>query len=181
MMSCGFFVSDAMKKLKVMTVVGTRPEIIRLSRVLPLLDAALQHVLVHTGQNYDYELNQVFDDLVCASQTILNAAVGSAAETIGTIIAKMDGLLLAKSPGHAGAGRHQQLPERDPGQTAQGFNLSYRLATAGTTCGCPKKSTAASLDTQQTSTSPTAPLPATTSCARAYRPRPGHQDRQPHV
>ena len=53
-----------MKKIKIMTVVGTRPEIIRLSRVLPLLDAHCDHVLVHTGQNYDYELNQVFfDDL----------------------------------------------------------------------------------------------------------------------
>ena len=53
-----------MKKLRVMTVVGTRPEIIRLSRVIPALDRALDHVLVHTGQNYDYELNGVFfDDL----------------------------------------------------------------------------------------------------------------------
>ena len=54
------------KKLKVITVVGTRPEIIRLSRVLSKLDAseAIEHILVHTGQNYDYELNQIFfDDL----------------------------------------------------------------------------------------------------------------------
>ena len=89
-----------MKKLKVMTVVGTRPEIIRLSRVLPLLDAHCDHVLVHTGQNYDYELNQVFfDDLgLRKPDHFLNAAVGSAAETIGTIIAKMDGLLLAEQP-----------------------------------------------------------------------------------
>jgi UDP-N-acetylglucosamine 2-epimerase len=51
-----------MKKLKVMTVVGTRPEIIRLSRVLSALDAseAVEHIIVHTGQNYDYELNQIF-------------------------------------------------------------------------------------------------------------------------
>ena len=49
-----------MKKLKVMTVVGTRPEIIRLSRVLAKLDEHCEHVLVHTGQNYDYELSQVF-------------------------------------------------------------------------------------------------------------------------
>ena len=89
-----------MKKLKVMTVVGTRPEIIRLSRVLPLLDAHCEHVLVHTGQNYDYELNQVFfDDLgLRKPDHFLNAAVGSAAETIGNIIAKMDALLLAEQP-----------------------------------------------------------------------------------
>ena len=49
-----------MKKLKVLTVVGTRPEIIRLSRVIPKLDIHCEHVLVHTGQNYDYELNQIF-------------------------------------------------------------------------------------------------------------------------
>jgi UDP-N-acetylglucosamine 2-epimerase (non-hydrolysing) len=59
-----------MKKLKVMSVVGTRPEIIRLSRVLAALDRHCEHVLVHTGQNYDYELNQVFfDDLACVSPT----------------------------------------------------------------------------------------------------------------
>ena len=89
-----------MKKLKVMTVVGTRPEIIRLSRILARLDEHCEHVLVHTGQNYDYELNQVFfDDLgLRKPDHFLNAAVGSAAETIGAIIAKMDGLLLAEKP-----------------------------------------------------------------------------------
>ena len=89
-----------MKKLKIMTVVGTRPEIIRLSRVLARLDEHCEHVLVHTGQNYDYELNQVFfDDLgLRKPDHFLNAAVGSAAETIGAIIAKMDGLLLAEKP-----------------------------------------------------------------------------------
>ena len=51
-----------MKKLKVLTVVGTRPEIIRLSRVLAKLNQYCEHILVHTGQNYDYELNQVFFD-----------------------------------------------------------------------------------------------------------------------
>ena len=53
-----------MKKIKVMTIVGTRPEIIRLSCVIPLLDKECDHTLVHTGQNYDYELSQIFfDDL----------------------------------------------------------------------------------------------------------------------
>ena len=77
-----------MKKLKVMSVVGTRPEIIRLSRVLAALDRYCDHVLVHTGQNYDYELNQIFfDDLgIRKPDYFLNAAGGNAAETIGNII-----------------------------------------------------------------------------------------------
>ncbi|HEV2080931.1 MAG TPA: UDP-N-acetylglucosamine 2-epimerase (non-hydrolyzing) [Brevundimonas sp.] len=89
-----------MKKLKVMTVVGTRPEIIRLSRVLARLDATTDHVLVHTGQNYDYELNQVFfDDLgLRKPDHFLNAATGGAAQTIGNIIGAMDGVLEAEKP-----------------------------------------------------------------------------------
>lgn len=83
-----------------MTVVGTRPEIIRLSRVLARLDEHCEHVLVHTGQNYDYELNQIFfDDLgIRKPDYFLNAAGGSAAETIGKIIAAMDALLVAEQP-----------------------------------------------------------------------------------
>lgn len=91
-----------MKKLKVMTVVGTRPEIIRLSRVLAKLDLHCEHVLVHTGQNYDYELNQVFfDDLkVRKPDHFLNSAEGSstAAETIGKLIIAVDGLLEQHEP-----------------------------------------------------------------------------------
>lgn len=89
-----------MKKLKVMTVVGTRPEIIRLSRVLASLDKYCEHVLVHTGQNYDYELNQIFfDDLsIRKPDHFLNAAGGSAAETIGKIIAAMDAVLITEQP-----------------------------------------------------------------------------------
>ncbi len=89
-----------MKKLKVMTVVGTRPEIIRLSRVLARLDETTDHVLVHTGQNYDYELNQVFfDDLgLRRPDPFLNAAVGGASQTIGAIISAMDGVLEAEAP-----------------------------------------------------------------------------------
>jgi UDP-N-acetylglucosamine 2-epimerase (non-hydrolysing) len=89
-----------MKKLKVMTVVGTRPEIIRLSRVLARLDETADHVLVHTGQNYDYELNQVFfDDLgLRKPDHFLNAAQGGAAQTIGNIIGAMDGVLDAEKP-----------------------------------------------------------------------------------
>lgn len=91
-----------MKKLKVMSVVGTRPEIIRLSRVLAALDAHCQHVLVHTGQNYDYELNQVFfDDLgVRKPDYFLNSAEGStgAANTIGNLITAVDGVLATEQP-----------------------------------------------------------------------------------
>ena len=84
-----------MRKLKVMTVVGTRPEIIRLSRVLARLDEDCEHVLVHTGQNYDYELNQVFfDDLgLRKPDHFLNSAVAGAAATIGNILIAMDALL----------------------------------------------------------------------------------------
>lgn len=89
-----------MKKLKVMTVVGTRPEIIRLSRVMARLDDYCQHILVHTGQNYDYELNEIFfDDLkIRKPDYFLNAAVGTPAETIGRIIASIDGLFIKESP-----------------------------------------------------------------------------------
>lgn len=91
-----------MKKLKVLTVVGTRPEIIRLSRVIAALDQACEHILVHTGQNYDYELNQIFfDDLgVRIPDYFLNSAEGSssAANTIGNLIASMDGLLAEVRP-----------------------------------------------------------------------------------
>jgi UDP-N-acetylglucosamine 2-epimerase (non-hydrolysing) len=91
-----------MKQLKVMTVVGTRPEIIRLSRVIAALEhsPAIDHVLVHTGQNYDYELNQVFfEDLgIRPADIYLDAAQGSAAETVGLIIAKTDQVLASVLP-----------------------------------------------------------------------------------
>jgi len=91
---------EIMKKLKIMTVVGTRPEIIRLSRVLARLDEHCEHVLVHTGQNYDYELNQIFfDDLgIRKPDHFLNAAGGSAAETIGKILIAVDGVLATEKP-----------------------------------------------------------------------------------
>ena len=86
-----------MKKLKVISVVGTRPEIIRLSRVLAALDTHCEHVLVHTGQNYDYELNQIFfDDLgVRKPDFFLNSAEASksAANTIGNLISAVDEVL----------------------------------------------------------------------------------------
>jgi UDP-N-acetylglucosamine 2-epimerase len=80
------------RKLKVMTIVGTRPEIIRLSRVIPKLDQYCDHVLVHTGQNYDYELNGVFfSDLgIRKPNVFLEAAGATAAETIGQVIIAAD-------------------------------------------------------------------------------------------
>lgn len=84
-----------MKKLKVMTVVGTRPEIIRLARVMARLDEFCDQVIVHTGQNYDYELNEIFfkDLEVRKPDHFLNAAGGTAAETIGKIIIAIDTVL----------------------------------------------------------------------------------------
>jgi UDP-N-acetyl-L-fucosamine synthase len=83
-----------MKKLKVMTIVGTRPEIIRLSAVINKLEQseAIEHILVHTGQNYDYELNEVFfkDFNLKKPDYFLNAATGTAVETIGNILVKVD-------------------------------------------------------------------------------------------
>ena len=84
-----------MKKLRVLTVVGTRPEIIRLSRVMARLEETTEHILVHTGQNYDHELNQVFfEDLgIRPPDHYLDAAGGSLAETIGQIITRVDPVL----------------------------------------------------------------------------------------
>lgn len=90
------------KRLKVATVVGTRPEIIRLSRVLAALDKHTDHVLIHTGQNHDYELNQVFfDDLgIRKPDYFLNSAEvsASAANTIGNLITAVDGVLAKINP-----------------------------------------------------------------------------------
>ena len=91
-----------MKKLKVMTVVGTRPEIIRLSAVINKLEKspAIEHTLVHTGQNYDYELNEVFfkDFDLKKPDYFLNAATGTAVETIGNILVKVDPIMEEVNP-----------------------------------------------------------------------------------
>lgn len=89
-----------MKKLKVATIVGTRPEIIRLSRVLAKLDEHCEHVLVHTGQNYDYELNGIFfDDLgIRKPDVFLEAAGATGAETIGKVIIAVDQALADIQP-----------------------------------------------------------------------------------
>lgn len=89
-----------MKKLKVMTVVGTRPEIIRLSRVIAKLDEYCEHILVHTGQNYDYELNEIFfNDLgIRKPDHFLDAAGASGAQTIGNVIIAVDKVLDEEKP-----------------------------------------------------------------------------------
>ena len=85
---------------KVMTIVGTRPELIKMSRVIAELDEHTNHILVHTGQNYDYELNQVFfDDLgIRKPDYFLGAAGESPAQTIGQVIEKSDEVMKAESP-----------------------------------------------------------------------------------
>ncbi|MGY0572888.1 non-hydrolyzing UDP-N-acetylglucosamine 2-epimerase [Bradyrhizobium sp. RDM12] len=87
-------------RLKVVTVIGTRPEIIRLSRVIAKLDQFCDHTLVHTGQNYDYELNQIFfDDLgIRKPDVFLGAAGATAAETIGNVIIAADRVLAERGP-----------------------------------------------------------------------------------
>lgn len=83
-----------------MTVVGTRPEIIRLSRVMPALDRYMTQVIVHTGQNYDYELNQIFfEDLELRKPDyFLEAAGNTACETVGQVIARVDEVLEKENP-----------------------------------------------------------------------------------
>ena len=89
-----------MKKLKVATVVGTRPEIIRLSRVMAKLDAFCDHTIIHTGQNHDYELNQIFfEDLeIRKPDHFLGAAGVTGAETIGNVIIAVDRVLAEIKP-----------------------------------------------------------------------------------
>jgi UDP-N-acetylglucosamine 2-epimerase (non-hydrolysing) len=87
-------------QMKVMTIVGTRPEIIKLSRVIAELDRHTNHVLVHTGQNYDYELNEVFFEQLAIRKPdhFLNAAGSTPAQTIGAVIAKADMVLAKEAP-----------------------------------------------------------------------------------
>jgi UDP-N-acetylglucosamine 2-epimerase (non-hydrolysing) len=86
--------------MKVMTIVGTRPEIIKLSCVIPELDRAFKHVLVHTGQNYDYELNQIFFEGLGLRKPdhFLEAAGESAAQTIANVIARADEVMAREKP-----------------------------------------------------------------------------------
>ena len=89
-----------MNKLKLITVVGTRPEIIRLSRIIPKLDKYFEHLLIHTGQNYDYDLNEIFfEQLELRKPDIfLNAAGKSSSETIGNVIINIDRVIENEKP-----------------------------------------------------------------------------------
>lgn len=89
-----------MKKLKIATIIGTRPEIIRLSRVMAALDRYCDHVIVHTGQNYDYELNEVFfEDLgVRKPDHFLGAGGGTLGETLGNILTGSERVIAAEKP-----------------------------------------------------------------------------------
>ena len=100
-----------------MTIVGTRPEIIKLSRVIPELDMHTKHTLVHTGQNYDYELNEIFFQQMGIRKPdhFLNAAADNVAQTIGNVIARSDEVM----------GRAQQLSGRVSGEAPQNTDLSY--------------------------------------------------------
>jgi len=89
-----------MNKLKIVTVVGTRPEVIRLARVIPLLDKHCEHILVHTGQNYDYELNKIFfEDLgIREPNYFLDCAGSSSSQTIGNVVIGVEKILINEGP-----------------------------------------------------------------------------------
>ena len=115
-------------RLKVMTILGTRPEIIRLSRVMAALDRWTDHIIVHTGQNYDHELNDVFfEELkIRRPDHVLDAAGSSAAETIGEVIIAVDRVLATEKPDAVLVlGRHQQLPRGHPRKTTPHSHLPY--------------------------------------------------------
>ena len=89
-----------MTSMKVMTIVGTRPEVIKLCRVIRVLDAHVRHVLVHTGQNHDYELNQVFFDQleIRKPDHFLNVVAGNLGETLGNILARAYDVMVLERP-----------------------------------------------------------------------------------
>ncbi len=117
-----------MGKLKLMTIIGTRPEIIRLSATIKCCDRYFDQILVHTGQNYDYTLNQVFfDDLgLRAPDFYLNAVGDDLGATIGNIIERSYKLMVQEKAGRgAGSGRYEFLPFRDRRQTAAHSDFPY--------------------------------------------------------
>jgi UDP-N-acetyl-L-fucosamine synthase len=124
------------QKLRVVTFVGTRPEIIRLSRITPLLDLHCDHMLVHTGQNYDYELNEIFfsDLAIRRPDHFLEAAGETSAETIGNVIARSDKLLRDVRP-------EAVLILGDTNSCLAAIAAKRRLAIVASTSGCRRKST----------------------------------------
>jgi len=155
-----------------MTILGTRPEIIRLSRVMAALDRFTHHVVVHTGQNYDFELNQVFfDDLeLRPPDHYLGAAGQTAAETIGQVIIAVDRVLSEVRPEAVLIlGDTNSCLAAIPAKRRRIPIFHMEPGTGASTCGCRRKSTGALSTTSRTSTSRTARSRATTSCARAWR------------
>jgi UDP-N-acetylglucosamine 2-epimerase len=145
----------AMKRAKVMTVVGTRPEIIKLSRVIAELRRHTDHILVHTGQNYDPQLNEIFfKELAIAPPDHYLAAAGeTAAETIAQVISKSDALLAKETPdallllGDTNSGLCVIPPSG-----ARSRSSTWKPGTAASTSACPRRSTARSSTTPATST-----------------------------
>ena len=134
-----------MEKLKLMTILGTRPEIIRLSATIKCCDRYFHQILVHTGQNYDYELNQVFfEDLgLRAPDYYLNAAGANLGETIGTIIAKSYALMQKVRPDAVLVlGDTNSCPSSPPSGCTFRFS-TWRPATAALTSACRRRRTAA--------------------------------------
>ena len=116
-----------MGKLKLMTILGTRPEIIRLSATIQACDRYFEQILVHTGQNYDYELNQVFfEDLgLRAPDHYLDAVGTDLGETIGNIIAKSYALMVQTQPDAVLVLGYEFLPVRTRGQAAAHSDLPH--------------------------------------------------------
>ena len=142
-----------MEKIKLMTIVGTRPEIIRLSAVIKKCDRYFNQLLVHTGQNYDYTLNQIFfEDLeLRAPDFYLNAVGSDLGETIGNIIAKSYALMAQQKPDALliWATRTAVFPPSQP-SACTSPSFTWRPATAALTSACPRRPTAASWITSAT-------------------------------
>ncbi len=126
-----------MNKLKLMTIIGTRPEIIRLSAVIKKCDVYFDQILVHTGQNYDYNLNQVFfEDLGLRAPDFYLDAVGKdLGETIGNIIAKSYSLMVEQKP--------DALLILGDTNSCTFPSSTWKPATAALTSACLRKPTAA--------------------------------------
>ena len=157
--------------MKVMTIVGTRPEIIRLSRVIERLDDTVDHVLVHTGQNYDHALNQVFfDDLGCAARPLPRRRhlVARAGARRGRSSQPRRCMLAGAAGRRAGPRRHELLHRSRDGQAACGSpSTTWRPATAASTRTCRRRPTGGWSTTSPTSTSSTPSTPDATCWPRA--------------
>jgi hypothetical protein len=161
-----------MSKLKVMTVVGTRPEIIRLSRVMIALDRYMNQVIVHTGQNYDYELNQIFfDELELRKPDyFLEAAGKTACETVGNVIARIDPVMERELPMRFSSWGTPTVVWPPTLPSVEKFPyFTWKPATGVLISGSPKRSTAKSSTISAISICLTAPLHGNTCCGKVSR------------